>query len=492
MRKNSRIVALRVVLLQVAVLCGLLFTSSTPIFAQRYSGDYRSFFDYGEQFYNRVLQSDDGRSLDIQLDMASPMFSFLRSERQQDTKKGAYYAICDVYLEVAEKGNPQALVSKEVTDTIFVQKFEETTDKSLWHPMMQTLKLPLLDTMRQYTFRIEVRDGILAKLAVRPIINDLHLRPYHPHAMQSQDTMAIGLSDLRLFERIDHRNWTGYATALGSSYPFSRDIEGALSVVLPDSLATDLLGRAIVSVSITQLSTNADPLDTFPHERGSVTLTSGNLHYDSVYAYSHSDSLLIFYLMKPDSESRISGRRATMTFTIPGQSLDQGKYRITATFDAGGMKRTASNLFTLIWPNMPVSLADPHDAAVPLIHLMNDADYKDLMASNHTDLIKKLNIFWKKQDPTPSTAFNERMAAFYQRVDYAYFNFASQHTLDGSMTDRGKVYILYGPPSKIDRQLLPGESPIETWTYSNNVKKYFKFTDSSGRGEYRLVEMKPL
>jgi GWxTD domain-containing protein len=469
-----------------------VFLGVAPASAQRFSGDYRSFFDYGEQFYNRVLQSDDARSLDIQLDMASPMFSFLRAERQQETKKGAYYAIRDVYLEVAEKGNPQALVSKEVTDTIFVQKFEETTDKSLWHPMMQSLKLPLLDTLRQYTFRIEVRDGILAKLAVRPVINDLHLRPYHPHAMQSQDTNAIGLSDLRLFERVDHRNWTGYATAFGSSYPFSRDIEGGLSVVLPDSLAGNLLGRAIVSVSITQLSTSADPLDTFPHERGSVTLTAGNLHYDSVYTYSHSDSLLIFYMMRADSDSRMSGRHATLLFTIPGEMLDQGKYRITATFDAGGMKRKVSNLFTLIWPNMPVSLADPHDAAVPLIHLMNDADYKDLMASNRTDLTKKLNAFWKKQDPTPNTAFNERMATFYQRVDYAYFNFASQHSLDGSMTDRGKVYILYGAPSKIDRQLLPGESPIETWTYTNNVKKHFKFTDSSGRGDYKLVEMKPL
>ena len=38
------------------------------------------------------------------------------------------------------------------------------------------------------------------------------------------------------------------------------------------------------------------------------------------------------------------------------------------------------------------------------------------MTTSKQDAMKKLYAYWKKQDPTPGTAYNERMATFYQRV----------------------------------------------------------------------------
>jgi hypothetical protein len=84
------------------------------------------------------------------------------------------------------------------------------------------------------------------------------------------------------------------------------------------------------------------------------------------------------------------------------------------------------------------------------------------------------------------------MATFYKRVDYADFNFANGHVLDGVMTDRGKIYLLYGPPTKTERTFLPGEAPVEIWTYTNNVQRVFRFEELGGHGEYQLTSVEQL
>ena len=142
---------------------------------------------------------------------------------------------------------------------------------------------------------------------------------------------------------------------------------------------------------------------------------------------------------------------------------------------------------------MPLSLENPRDAIPPMIHIMTDEEFKELSSGSRELQIKKLYAYWKKDDPTPETAYNERMDEFYRRADYAYFNFArNARLLDGAMTDRGKIYILYGPPTNIERTFLLGEQPVEIWTYSNNVKKIVKFQDNGGHGEYKLVEVKSM
>jgi GWxTD domain-containing protein len=121
---------------------------------------------------------------------------------------------------------------------------------------------------------------------------------------------------------------------------------------------------------------------------------------------------------------------------------------------------------------------------------MQPDEYATLNSGSDKEKMQKLHAFWRAQDPTPATAFNERMATFYQRVDYADFNYATGRLLNGATTDRGKVYILYGPPSKIERSFIPGEAPKETWTYSNNVGKIFRFEEHGS--EYKLADIQEI
>lgn len=55
--------------------------------------------------------------------------------------------------------------------------------------------------------------------------------------------------------------------------------------------------------------------------------------------------------------------------------------------------------------------------------------------------------FWARRDPTPETITNERRQMFWERVKQANDQFLDS-TKPGWKTDRGKIFILYGPPSE--------------------------------------------
>jgi len=56
--------------------------------------------------------------------------------------------------------------------------------------------------------------------------------------------------------------------------------------------------------------------------------------------------------------------------------------------------------------------------------------------------------FWRRRDPTPKTLTNEYREMFWRRVQEANNSFVDS-TKPGWMTDRGKIWVLYGPPSEI-------------------------------------------
>src|SRR5258708_23531921 len=56
--------------------------------------------------------------------------------------------------------------------------------------------------------------------------------------------------------------------------------------------------------------------------------------------------------------------------------------------------------------------------------------------------------FWLRRDPTPDTPENEYKEEYYRRIAYANEHFASG--IPGWKTDRGRIYIKFGPPDEID------------------------------------------
>ena len=171
---------------------------------------------------------------------------------------------------------------------------------------------------------------------------------------------------------------------------------------------------------------------------------------------------------------------------VDGITLKQGRYKIDVTF-TDSVKATAN--FAARWLDMPAVLNNLDYAIYPLQHILTKDDYSELNSGSRSSRIEKFEKFWKKKDPTPETAYNEVMAEFYRRVDYSITAFRTLKETNGSLTDRGKIYILYGKPTFIERSLEPGRSPREVWKYEN-VKKTFVFEDRSKQGNYRLAESK--
>jgi GWxTD domain-containing protein len=103
-----------------------------------------------------------------------------------------------------------------------------------------------------------------------------------------------------------------------------------------------------------------------------------------------------------------------------------------------------------------------------------------------------IEAFWLRRDPTPGTAENEFKEEHYRRIAYANVHFA--HEIPGWKTDRGRIYIVYGPPEKIETDLArrsddPAE-PAQTWHYQS-IPGYgkdidLKFVDVCRCGDYRL------
>lgn len=115
--------------------------------------------------------------------------------------------------------------------------------------------------------------------------------------------------------------------------------------------------------------------------------------------------------------------------------------------------------------------------------------------------------FWARRNPNPGNSENEYKEEFYRRVAYTNAHFAAG--TPGWRTDRGRVYIMYGPPNEEENhdsggiyhanpgELPPGcrdamtTFPFEDWFYhyipgvGKNVK--MEFVDPTKSGKYRLT-----
>ncbi|MGB2769408.1 MAG: GWxTD domain-containing protein [Candidatus Zixiibacteriota bacterium] len=109
---------------------------------------------------------------------------------------------------------------------------------------------------------------------------------------------------------------------------------------------------------------------------------------------------------------------------------------------------------------------------------------------NFTGKITFIGEFWKRRDPNVETPENEFKIEHYRRLSYATFYFSrTQEASDGWNTGQGRIYILYGQPDEIERNIAArGMAPWERWNYFElQGGVYFIFVDEDGYGVYRLV-----
>ena len=96
--------------------------------------------------------------------------------------------------------------------------------------------------------------------------------------------------------------------------------------------------------------------------------------------------------------------------------------------------------------------------------------------------------FWKSRDENSSTGENEFFRKYLQRIERANEKYTSMGK-QGWKTDRGRVYLLYGEPTEIERYPNQLETrPYEIWHYNElEGGVYFVFADLTGFSDYQLV-----
>ncbi|MBM4178418.1 MAG: GWxTD domain-containing protein [Ignavibacteria bacterium] len=179
----------------------------------------------------------------------------------------------------------------------------------------------------------------------------------------------------------------------------------------------------------------------------------------------------------------------TLVIPILGNELVPGRYLLTIVAD--GKRDTLRYPFTVQWESMPYALRSLSYALEVLAYICPEETLDSLQSGDDALQRESLMDWWRKQDRSYGTAHNERMTEYYRRVDRASYDYATLKEQDGAFTDRGKVYILYGAPTKVERKSDKTGQAIETWIYNNSVKTLFVF-NADKSGSYKLITVQPL
>lgn len=166
---------------------------------------------------------------------------------------------------------------------------------------------------------------------------------------------------------------------------------------------------------------------------------------------------------------------------IPNSEFENSLYQITVKNSAGDI--VARDNFRSKWKDMPTSLLNLDTAIEMLRFIVDKETIKRINRGTPTEREEKFRSFWKERDPTQQTEFNELMAEYYQRIDYAYENYSTENTI-GYNSDRGEVYIKYGEPKDINRKFPKEGATTEIWTYQD---RRFIFKATTGFGDFKLV-----
>ncbi len=125
------------------------------------------------------------------------------------------------------------------------------------------------------------------------------------------------------------------------------------------------------------------------------------------------------------------------------------------------------------------------------------------LLSNDEERDQFIEAFWQRRDPTPDTIENEFKEEHYRRMAYANEHFAAG--IPGWKSDRGRIYIMYGPADEIESHPSGGTYerpmdegggststyPFEDWRYRYlediGQEIIIEFVDTCMCGDYHMT-----
>ncbi len=175
-----------------------------------------------------------------------------------------------------------------------------------------------------------------------------------------------------------------------------------------------------------------------------------------------------------------------------GGGVEPGLTR-TAPFGMTGFETVAAaEALTSSGEDLFARLAEPKldTLYMPLVYLMTSAEQGVFSTLSLEGKRTWLRQFWAKRDPTPGTARNEEREGFYQRIAEANrrYHEGGSSAVPGWRTDRGRIFIKYGPPDEVlERHQSASSPPYEVWKYTKIRALKYVFMDLTRFGNYALI-----
>lgn len=182
----------------------------------------------------------------------------------------------------------------------------------------------------------------------------------------------------------------------------------------------------------------------------------GSSEADPLFASAHVEDDSGTVLLRAEPVPLLSSGPSFSQTAFDVSSLPAGGYDLVLVVGGGAHPEVVRRVrFNVAW-RLYTWRGDTHDRVDEVHFLVDDQDQEDAFIERTPGEQEAiLNAYWKERDPDPSTAENEERDRFYERVFYANQHYGLPGIEKGMFTDRGRIYIRFGAPDDVRREVMP-------------------------------------
>jgi GWxTD domain-containing protein len=217
----------------------------------------------------------------------------------------------------------------------------------------------------------------------------------------------------------------------------------------------------------------------------------------STSAYDYAEALAALEQTRRDtSEPALAATGGNLVKRIRRLLITTGRPRsLLAPAISAGILLLAATAVLMAWqanPEVSPYTKWLNEDVVYIITAQERAVFQSL--ETNEDREHFIAQFWLRRDPTPGTPENEYKDEHYRRIRYANLHFPTAQGLAGWKTDRGRIYITFGPPDEREERPNGDASrpyPWERWKYNFiqgfGANVFMEFIDPNGKEEFHMT-----
>ncbi len=430
--------------------------------------------------------------VEVYIGMVNDILQFVKTSSDSSDASG-YRAQYEMSVTIWDKKN-NMVDSRNWKRELVVSSFEATNDRKKFNLERAAFDLP----PGEYEIALEITDRDTGK----------NLRERRPLKLAESDEQQLRFSSIVFTEPF------GAGQLAAGADPALAAAEAlAAWKNLPSAARRDSLQYNLTAILTNRARAGNPPPNGVPEISGGSQST--DLHgavaagaYFEIYGAAAGATLQLQYEIRDWRQQVEQAWEEAVTVTqtpfchlavLTGKITQPGLHtlRIVAK-SAPKQETTAEGSFQVqVSANLNYAAPLAEDSALlfePLRYIVKGAEYKRLAEAAEAARDSLLADFWRQRDPDPGTPANQLREEFYRRVAFSDMRFAAAgagksgaKVLAGWETDRGRIYIKYGPPKEVHHQMADqGSPPNEIWFYPS-LDLYFVFRDKTGSGDYELV-----